>query len=303
MTPATKHDNDSAPPAAWDMHPWKRWALNVVLVVHLGALLLMVGSSGSGTYASPPLIVRAATFTGPYVRFTGMQNGYRFFAPDPGPATILWFRLNYENGAVRWGESPSRGRTQGSLAYQREFYPAMMLGMQTASPGTPIVEGYPHLTEIGLTYASSYARHLAASWNKVGEEAMVAKVRTVQIFIVTHAIRTPTQVRMNWSADDLRLYQAVDLGEFDAEGTPMGAAVSMGHQRPPILGLVERMLQDLTGPEGETINAAFPAPFRALLMRFPELRRLDENRPLQARIAQAITSRDYQEKESEGISP
>ena len=97
---------DRKPEAGW--HGWKYGTVNVLLVVHLTALLLMVASGGAGNYQSPPLIVRAATVTSPYVRFTGIQNAYRFFAPDPGPATVLWSRLVYEDGSVRWIESPGR---------------------------------------------------------------------------------------------------------------------------------------------------------------------------------------------------
>src|SRR5437773_174830 len=100
----------STPPPqdAWSARGGKYWAVNTVLIAHLAALVLMVASGGSGVFSSPPIVVRAASLMAPCVRFTGIQNAYRFFAPDPGPATILWSRLTYEDGTIRWLESPGR---------------------------------------------------------------------------------------------------------------------------------------------------------------------------------------------------
>src|SRR6478736_3317367 len=102
MSTPSPHD----PVTGWVGQRWKFWCVNIALVAHLMALGLMVASSGSGTFLSPPLVNRAAALTAPYVRFTGIQNGYRFFAPDPGPASLLWSRLTYDDGSVRWLESP-----------------------------------------------------------------------------------------------------------------------------------------------------------------------------------------------------
>src|SRR4051812_33477913 len=121
------HPPDHEQPACsvtWMDRSWKFWGVNMLLALHLAALILMVAGGGSGVFSSPPLVMRAASVTAPYVRFTGMQNAYRFFAPDPGPATVLWSRLTYDDGTVRWIECPGRESHPRSLAFQRELYPS-----------------------------------------------------------------------------------------------------------------------------------------------------------------------------------
>jgi hypothetical protein len=299
---ASPIQDDSAaqpPPAPWDARGWKYAGVNALIILHLAALLLMVAGGGTGTFSSPPLVARASAITAPYVRFTGMQNAYRFFAPDPGPATVLWTRLVYEDGKVRWIECPGRESHPRSLAFHRELYPAMMLGMQTASPGTPVVPAYPHLTDIGFTYAFSFVRHLAATSARAADDGKARQVRTVELFVVTHAIRTPSQVRQGWRADDLRLYQTTHLGEFRTDGRLQGKAVSVGHHKPPILEVAERMFRDATGAVADIAGPDLPAPLRYLLAEHPELRDPADARPLQMRIGNAYTSRDTPDDQEE----
>lgn len=289
--------------APWPDAAWKYWCVNALLVAHLLALGLMVAGGGVGAFSSPPLVARAASITAPYVRFTGMQNSYRFFAPDPGPATVLWARLAYDDGSIRWMEFPGRESRRGTLLYQRELYPAMILGMQTAPPGTPVVAGYPHLTDLGFTYAPSYVRHIAATCTRTKADGTVRRVRSVDLLVVTHAIRSPLQVRQGWAPDDLRLYQATDLGEFTPDGTLPGSPLTVGHQKPPILEVAERMFREATGPHADVAGPDLPQPLRTLLTRFPELRNASDPRPLQTRIGMAVTSRDKAVDEREGATP
>lgn len=290
-TPPHKH-GQAASPAAWMDRRWKYWCVNTLLVLHLAALLLMVASGGSGVFSSPPLVVRAASVTAPYVRFTGMQNAYRFFAPDPGPATALWSRLTYDDGTIRWIECPGRESHPRSLAYHRELYPVMILGMQTAPLGTPVMPGYPHLTDIGFTYASSFARHLATAHIRTNGNGSLRRVRMLEMLVVTHAIRTPSQVRQGWQAEDLRLYLATSLGEFHPDGSLAGTAVNVGHQKPPILEVAERMFRDATGPHADIGGPDLPGPLRTLLQDHPELRDPSDPRPMQTRIGSAVMSKD-----------
>jgi hypothetical protein len=294
MSDSQIQDDSAAqpPPAPWGARGWKYGAVNALIILHLAALLLMVAGGGTGTFSSPPLVARASAVTAPYVRFTGMQNAYRFFAPDPGPATLIWARLTYDDGKVRWIECPGRESHPRSLAYHRELYPAMMLGMQTAPPGALVVPGYPHLTDIGFTYAFSYVRHLAAASTRTGDRGTPKLVRTVELFVVTHAIRTPSQVRQGWRADDLRLYQTTKLGEFRADGTLQTPAISAGHEKPAILEVAERMVRDATGAQADVAGPDLPSPLRHLLTEHPELRDTTDTRPLQMRIGHAYTSRD-----------
>jgi hypothetical protein len=99
-------------------------------------------------------------------------------------------------------------------------------------------------------------------------------------------------VRQGWRADDLRLYMATNLGEFHADGSLQGHAVSVGHQKPPILEVAERMLHDATSSHADIAGPDLPAPLRYLLTEHPELRDASDPRPMQMRISNVYTSRD-----------
>jgi hypothetical protein len=145
---------------------------------------------------------------------------------------------------------------------------------------------------MGFTYASSYARHLVAANMRTNRNGSLRRVRMLEMLVVTHAIRTPSQVRQGWRADDLRLYLATSLGEFHPDGSLTGNAESTGHVKPPILQVAERMFHDGTGPHADIAGPDLPEPLRTLLQQYPELRDPFDARPMQARIGTAVISRD-----------
>ena len=279
---------------------WKSWwkvILSVLILGHFAVMLLMVGTTEGGRYTAPPLLQRAAVPVMPYVRFLGINSGYRFFAPDPGPATVLWARLEHDDGKVRWVEHPSRRRYPWTVAYQRELYPQMLLGAQVAPLGTAVAPGRPQISEVGVTYASSYARHLAdvhAGLDAAGSTP--SPVRKIEMFVVTHAIRSPQQVRSGWRAEDLRLYYPVSLGAFSPDGLPLDGAVRMGHERPSILQVAERMYRDSQASGGPLEDPDMPEALRLLLSEYPEPRNAADTRPMQERIGSAVMSRDVSPK-------
>ncbi|MEZ0275925.1 MAG: hypothetical protein ACAH88_13550, partial [Roseimicrobium sp.] len=243
-------------------------------------------------YTAPPLLHQAAVPVMPYVRFLGINSGYRFFAPDPGPATVLWARIEHGDGSARWVEHPSRRRRVWTVAYQRELYPTMLLGAQVAPAGTVVAPGRPQISEVGVTYAFSYARHLAHIHAGLEGGSTSSPVRRMEMFVVTHAIRSPQQVRSGWRAEDLRLYYPVSLGEFSADGTPLAGAVRMGHERPSILQVAERMYRDGLASGAPLGDPDMPEALRLLLSEYPELRNAADRRPMQERIGAAVMSRD-----------
>jgi hypothetical protein len=41
------------------------------------------------------------TLLQPYLQFMYLVNAYRFYSPEPGPAPIMWYYIEYEDGTVR----------------------------------------------------------------------------------------------------------------------------------------------------------------------------------------------------------
>lgn len=263
--------------------------LSLLMVAHFTAMLLMVSTTEGGRYTAPPLLQKAAAPVMPYVRFLGVNSGYRFFAPDPGPASLIWARVERAQGGAVWVEYPSRERQTWTMAYQRELYPAMLLGAQVAPGDMVVAPGRPRVSEVGLTYAMAFARRLARLHGTAANP-----VTQVELYSVSHAIRMPQQVRSGWHAEDLRLYFPASVGAYSPEGVPLHGAAGIGHDRRGILEVAERVLRD-TGASGTPSrhqSPDMPGALRRLLREYPELTAAGDGRPLQERIGSAVMSRD-----------
>jgi hypothetical protein len=97
-----------------------------------GLILLHFGGMCTAALSAPPApwIVSHLWFRiyRPYLDFMYLNNAYHFYAPDPGPATYLWFRLIYEDDDKQkhyhWVKIPDIGedgkpRYPLALEYQR----------------------------------------------------------------------------------------------------------------------------------------------------------------------------------------
>jgi hypothetical protein len=54
-----------------------------------------------------------------YLYFAYLTNAYHFYSPDPGPATLLWFHIEYADGSARWIKIPNRHESPVGLHHQR----------------------------------------------------------------------------------------------------------------------------------------------------------------------------------------
>src|SRR5439155_7618334 len=87
---------------------WRRVGVSLLLLFHLGAVCAAVIGAPPG-----PWIVAQAhhrVFRN-YLNFMYLNNAYRFYAPDPSPASQLWFRIEYQRPntplkEVRWVKLP-----------------------------------------------------------------------------------------------------------------------------------------------------------------------------------------------------
>ncbi len=72
----------------------RRVLLSALIVFHLGGIVTAV-------LAYPPSpwlmqVLRSRVY-GPYLEFMQLSNAYRFYSPEPWPATQLWFRVEYHD--------------------------------------------------------------------------------------------------------------------------------------------------------------------------------------------------------------
>jgi hypothetical protein len=105
---------------------WRRVVVSLIVVVHFGGILSAVLSAPPGPWISN---VAYVYFYKPYLEFMYLTNAYHFYAPNPGPAYIFWFRIEYKQDKrvhSRWLKIPDvsdDGWPQYPLAiqYQRRL--------------------------------------------------------------------------------------------------------------------------------------------------------------------------------------
>jgi hypothetical protein len=81
-----------AAPIIASLPPIRRLAVSVLVVVHFAAIVTVVIGAPPGPYIfqeAQHWIFR------PYLDFMYLNNAYRFYSPEPSPASQLWFRVEY----------------------------------------------------------------------------------------------------------------------------------------------------------------------------------------------------------------
>jgi hypothetical protein len=80
-----------------------RWVvISVLIVIHFGGILTAVCSAAPGTWVASTLW---NFFYRPHLQFMYLNNAYHYYAPEPGPATLIWFCIHYEpnsDGSPNW---------------------------------------------------------------------------------------------------------------------------------------------------------------------------------------------------------
>ncbi len=165
--------------------PTRRWVVSGLLVFHL----LGICTAALGAGSSPWIVTQLWTrIYRPYLLFLYLNNAYHFYAPEPGPASYLWFRLYYLDDQNReyaeWYKVPrldDKGRHGHvtSLEYQR------MLSMTESTIQTETFQ--PE----SAWFEKLLARRLAATPEAAKKEAIVGQAAP--------AIETPVPMHPAWT--------------------------------------------------------------------------------------------------------
>lgn len=139
----------------------RRIVVSLVILFHFGGILTAVTSVPPSPWLSMQIWT---TVYRPYLYFMWLNNAYHFYSPQPGPATIMWFCIEYEpdpDGTrnFRWVLVPDLdedGRPvnpDGSLVFSgTEYTRRLSLAEYTGNAGvTPWY--YYHLLERRLAAA------------------------------------------------------------------------------------------------------------------------------------------------------
>jgi hypothetical protein len=163
-----------------------RWQIvtSVLILLHLTAVWV-------APFSVPPSSPLAQTIAGwfrPYVEGAFLNHGYKFFAPDPGPTHLVRYELELADGTKQTGIFPNLKEQWPRLLYHRH----MMLSER--------LDGPPQAYWIG-DFSRSYAQHLLDE----------RQARSVTLYLVTHALPSPTQVQAGMKLDDPSLYRERQL--------------------------------------------------------------------------------------------
>lgn len=169
----------AAPPLAL------RWRLVISALVALHVTAVFVGpwamapstSALSGTLESA---------LHPYLRLAFLDNGYRFFAPEPGPAHLIRYELKLPDGSQTDGIFPSVAEQWPRLLYHRHFMLSEFVNTLDSQ----------QQNELRDAMVRSFAKHLAQT---TGAEE-------VTLYLRRHLIAPPQEVAQGAKLDDPRSY-------------------------------------------------------------------------------------------------
>lgn len=221
----------------------RRIAVSVLVVLHFGGILTAVTAvelpNGTVPWVTTTLWARVYR---PYLSFMYLNNAYHFYSPEPGPPTLVWFLIEYDNGERQWLKLVNREECVTRLEYQRLLaltestnrpqntsLPklgalAKQLDRAARKKGIELPpEYYSNLpaqyrepTADAKRYIASYARHVART--VLCEKDPDARVKRVKVYRIVHQLINAPQLQLDVSPIDPVLYYPYFQGEFDAEG-------------------------------------------------------------------------------------
>lgn len=200
-------------------------ALSVLLALHVTAVFLGPFAMGPDRSALASLFY---SVLGPYTRALSLDNGYRFFAPEPGPSHLIRYELTGADGRQIEGEFPHLATQQPRLLYHRHFMLTEFMNLRDGqAPDEPLEESpegelapaeaaaarrereaWRRARSLRDRCLRSYAAHLLARYDAV----------EASLYLRRHNIPWPADVAGGMSLDDPRLFEEKLLGTFTRDG-------------------------------------------------------------------------------------
>ncbi len=174
--------NEAARPA---IAPGLKTLISAAIALHVLAVFV-------GPWAMPPHGSQLARTIGgwiePYTQAACLNNGYRFFAPEPGPGHLVRYEVVTRDGRQIEGFFPDRTRQRPRLLYHRYFMMSEFLNSLMSNPAaeTPAEK-----------YADSYVAHLVQQYDAT----------SVKLSVRHHRLPTIDEVRGGMKLDDPSLYE------------------------------------------------------------------------------------------------
>jgi hypothetical protein len=230
--------------------PWRLLAISLLILFHFGAILSAIFVRPPRGGESPWLAQESwARVYRPYLMFTRLDDAYHFFAPEPDPSTVLWFRVAFADGEKQWTQLPDHAACRNDVERRRLAALAVAVGQTVPLPTPrtadqrlyherflnrrieagksfnppippadtiPLAEQFREPTIEAKMLLASFVRHVARTTpHPLGKEAPAVAVKVYRAECHApparhfHAGRPP---------DDPTLFQAWYQGEYEPDG-------------------------------------------------------------------------------------
>lgn len=205
----------------------------------------------------------------PHLVFCYTNNAYQFYSPDPGPASLLWFCVEYKDGTKAWEKLPRKPESRLdplAVEYFRRLSITESANQNMNLPNIPQaaidrrysvadrIPLHPDMRAQGAQYRQpqdntrrvigSYAAHVA---HKHGGPDVV---RSVRVYRVLHQMLTPQEFSEREDPFQPATYYPYYLGEHSPDGTLLDPGDPLLYWLVPIL----RVPGPPGGPKYETRN-------------------------------------------------
>lgn len=187
----------TSPPTIADSSPLPRPAVRVVVsllvILHVAAVFI-------GPWAMPPtslLGARIGRAFQPYLDVLSLGNGYRFFAPEPGPSHLVRYEITQADGTLREGFFPNREEHWPRLLYHRHFMLTEFVNTLGSGPEN----------KLGEAYVKAYAAHLSKQHDG----------RTVKLYLRRHYVPRSEEVEQGRKLNDKILYEERPLITYEQD--------------------------------------------------------------------------------------
>ncbi|MFM7160201.1 MAG: hypothetical protein ACKO3P_07505 [Planctomycetaceae bacterium] len=185
--PGSSDPVPSLPVPAWPR--WVRCLVSSILLFHLAGLLVAPAT----VEPCPRVFQQIYPLFGWWLQLLNMNQGNHFFAPDPGPSTLVEYQLATADGTLIRGRIPDRA-TQPRLLYHRHFMLTESLG------NTPEADRRDR-----RLIARAMARELLRQYQG----------RSIELTQLTHEIITPEESRAGVPLDVADSYLPRPLGRYE----------------------------------------------------------------------------------------
>ena len=192
---------------------------SLLIGLHLFAVF---ASPWSGPPPASGLARAAGAATRPYAQALAIDNGYRFFAPNPEVSHIVRYAYVLKDGSKSQGEFPDRKRHWPRLLYHRHLMLAESLfQLTTAAPDLP--------PEVQKELDADPIRKAAYEWDRERARRLIrslanelldqnADAQSVELVLHEHAIPTPDDILSGVKLTDSNLYSGgITLGVYNRE--------------------------------------------------------------------------------------